>query len=66
MPILAPEDLVLFKLSFGRPKDWADIDALLVTTPDIDVDVVEDLLIHLRGPSLYPSIARLRAMARRA
>lgn len=64
MPILAPEDIVLFKLSFGRAKDWGDVEDLLATTPDVDLDVVEDLLVHLRGPSMYPPVARLRALQR--
>lgn len=66
MPILSVHDLVLFKLSFGRPKDWVDLQTLLASTTDIDVDGVEDLLLDLRGPSMHPQIARFRRMLREA
>ncbi len=66
MPILSVRDLVLFKLSSGRPKDWVDLQTLLASTADIDVDLVEDLLLDLRGPSMHPQIARLRRMVREA
>jgi hypothetical protein len=62
LPFLAPEDLVLFKLSFGRDKDWVDLAAMAATGLEVDLDVVERLLIGLRGPSLYPRMARARAL----
>lgn len=66
LPFLSVEDVVMFKLSFGRPKDWVDLQSLATYNPDLDVDQIEDLLVHLRGPSMHPRIARLRAMARDA
>ncbi len=66
LPFLSAEDLVVFKLSFGRDKDWVDIRHLVEARPDIDLDYVEAQLIGLRGPTLYPRLARLRAITRRA
>lgn len=66
VPILSVHDLVLFKLSFGRPKDWVDLQTLLASTTDIDDELVEDLLLDLRGPSMHPQIARFRRMLREA
>jgi hypothetical protein len=65
MPILSADDLVVFKLSFGRPKDWVDLEALVVSTPDLHLDQIEDLVVDLRGPTLYPRVARLRDLHRR-
>lgn len=66
LPFLAVEDVVMFKLSFGRPKDWVDLQSLATYNPSLDVDQVEDLLVHLRGPSMHPRIAHFRRMARQA
>jgi phage tail tape-measure protein len=30
--------------------------------PGLDVEQIEDLLVHLRGPGMHPRLARLRAM----
>jgi hypothetical protein len=62
LPFLAPEDLVMFKLSFGRDKDWIDLAAMAASGIEVDLDVVEALLIALRGPSLYPRMARARSL----
>jgi hypothetical protein len=62
MPFLSVEDVVMFKLSFGRPKDWVDLESLVAYNPGLDVEQIEDLLVHLRGPSMHPRLARLRAM----
>ena len=35
--ILAPEHLIVCKVVFNRPKDWIDIDAILVGGTDVDV-----------------------------
>jgi hypothetical protein len=59
----AAEDLAVFKLSFGRSKDWVDLEALVKAQPDLDLDVVESTLVALRGKGTMPRIARLRAMA---
>lgn len=64
LPFLSAEDLALFKLSFGRAKDWVDLSAMATAVPTLDVDYVERQLLVLRGPSMYPRLARLRSMLR--
>lgn len=64
LPFLSAEDLTLFKLSFGRPKDWVDVTAIARGRPDLDVDYIERQLVELRGPAMYPRLARLRALLR--
>lgn len=66
LPFLSAEDLAVFKLSFGRDKDWVDLRHLLAAQPAIDLAYVEAQLIALRGATMYPRLARLRVMARRA
>lgn len=66
LPFLSAEDLVLFKLSFGRSKDWVDLAAIADVTPDLDVGYIERQLLALRGPSMHPRLVRLRSMLRDA
>ena len=66
LPFLSAEDLVLFKLSFGRDKDWVDVGAIASARPHLDVAYIEDQLIGLRGASMYPRLARLRRLLRSA
>ncbi len=61
VPFLSAEDLCVFKLSFGRPQDWVDLQAIVAARPDLEVEVVEELLVALRGPTMYPRVARLRS-----
>jgi hypothetical protein len=49
IPILAPEHLTVCKAMFDRPKDWLDIEAILVATEPLDVDSVEDWLRRMVG-----------------
>jgi hypothetical protein len=64
LPFLSAEDLCLFKLSYGRPKDWVDLAAVAAARPDLDIDTVEELLVALRGPGMYPRVARFRSLLR--
>ena len=64
LPFLSAEDITLFKLSFGRDKDWVDLRAVATARPDLDMDYVERQLIGLRGPSAYPRVARMRSLLR--
>ncbi len=64
LPFLSVEDLTVFKLSFGRDKDWVDLRNICRYRPDLDVDYVEDQLLALRGPQMHPRLARLRRMLR--
>jgi hypothetical protein len=64
LPFLSAEDLTIFKLSFGRAKDWVDLRAIAVARPGLDVGYVERQLLGLRGPHMHPRIARLRQILR--
>lgn len=66
LPILSADDLVVFKLSFGRPKDWVDIEGLLSIGVPLELDRIADLVVSLRGPSMHPRVARLRRLAAEA
>ena len=62
LPFLSAEDLSIFKLSFGRPQDWVDLQAIVAARPDLDIELIEELLVALRGPTMYPRVARLRSL----
>lgn len=47
IPILAPEHLLVCKAAFDRPKDWLDIEQMLVVTHDLDRAEVERWIAHL-------------------
>lgn len=64
LPFLSAEDLTVFKLSFGREKDWVDLRAIASARPDLDVDYIEEQLLALRGPQMHPRLARLRRLLR--
>jgi hypothetical protein len=66
LPFLSAEDLALFKLSFGRPQDWVDLDAIARARPELDLEYVERQVVGLRGPSMYPRVARLRGLLRQS
>jgi hypothetical protein len=50
IPILAPEHLAICKAIFDRPKDWLDIEAMLVVTDPLDLGEVESWLARMVGP----------------
>lgn len=62
LPFFTAEDIVLFKLSFNRPKDWVDIQSVIRNGPVLDDRYIEQVLTEMRGPTMYPRVARLRAM----
>ena len=64
LPFLSVEDLAIFKLSFGRDKDWMDLRQLARANPDLDFDYVERQLLGLRGPTMHPRLARFRRLLR--
>lgn len=66
LPFFSAEDIVAFKLSFNRDKDWVDIRHVLEHQDEIDLAYIERKLLELRGPSMHPRLARVRAMARTA
>jgi hypothetical protein len=49
IPILAPEHLIVCKAVFDRPKDWLDIEQMLVATGEIDVAEIERWLDRIAG-----------------
>jgi hypothetical protein len=54
----------VFKLSFARPQDWVDVRAIAAARPELEVDYIERQLVALRGPTMYPRLARLRSFLR--
>jgi hypothetical protein len=64
LPFLSAEDLAVFKLSFGRDKDWVDLRAIATHCPRLDDGYVERQLVGLRGPGMHPRVARLRRLLR--
>jgi hypothetical protein len=64
IPILAADDLAVFKAFFDRTKDWADIEAMLDAN-SVDVHVVLGWLVDLLGGDDH-RVARLRALIGRA
>jgi hypothetical protein len=62
LPFLSAEDLAVFKLSFGRPQDWVDLEAIATNRPDLDVAYVEEQLIALRGPTMHPRFTRFHRL----
>lgn len=49
IPILAPEHLAVCKAMFDRPKDWIDIEQMLIATDDLDVTAIEEWLTRMVG-----------------
>jgi hypothetical protein len=50
LPVLAPEHLVVCKATFDRPKDWLDIEQVLVCTEDLDLQEIRKWLDRIVGP----------------
>ena len=61
IPILAPEHLAICKAMFDRPKDWIDIEQMLVAAEDFDVTAVEDWLVRMADDD-DPRLQRLREL----
>lgn len=49
IPILAPEHLAVCKAMFDRPKDWIDIEQMVVATDPFDLPEVEAWLEAMAG-----------------
>jgi len=65
LPFLSAEDLCIFKVTFDRQKDWADIEAMLAEAP-LDTGYVRQWLVHLRGEPIWPNIRRLEQLSEAA
>jgi hypothetical protein len=63
IPVLAPEELVVFKAMFDRTKDWADVEAV-VTAGTVDLSIVRGQLLELVGRD-DDRLARLDGAERR-
>jgi hypothetical protein len=50
IPILGPEHLTICKAIFDRPKDWLDIEAILVVAEPLDLGAIESWLTRMVGP----------------
>jgi len=59
IPILAPEHLAVCKAMFDRPKDWLDIEQMLVATSPFNLEEVKDWLERMVGQD-NPRMGRLR------
>jgi hypothetical protein len=49
LPVLAPEHLVICKVSFDRPKDWLDIEQVLVCVENLDLTEIRTSLNRIVG-----------------
>lgn len=49
LKILAPEHLAVCKAVFDRPKDWLDIEQMLVCVEHLDIPAIREWLIRLIG-----------------
>ena len=49
IPILSPEHLAVCKAMFDRPKDWIDIEQILVATDPLDLQEIETWLERMVG-----------------
>jgi hypothetical protein len=61
LPILAPEHLAVCKAMFDRPKDWMDIEQMLIATDELDVAKVEGWLARMVGKQ-DPRLGRLKEL----
>jgi Nucleotidyl transferase AbiEii toxin, Type IV TA system len=64
IPILSPEHLAVCKAMFDRPKDWLDIEQILVATDPLDLPEIEAWLEAMVGEA-NPRLARLREIVER-
>jgi hypothetical protein len=58
LPFLSPEHLAVCKAMFGRPKDWLDIEQMLIANDDLDVADIEQWLERMVEPQ-DPRLKRL-------
>lgn len=47
--VLAPEHLIVCKAAFDRPKDWLDIEQVLVCADELDVGEIDAWLVRVLG-----------------
>jgi hypothetical protein len=61
IPILSPEHLTVCKAMFDRPKDWLDIEQILVATSPLDLREIEEWLARMVSAA-DPRLEKLRAL----
>lgn len=61
IPVLAPEHLAVCKAVFNRPKDWLDIEQMLVLTGDLDSAETQGWLERILGAD-DPRVKRFSAL----
>lgn len=61
VPVLDCASLVIFKAFFDRTKDWADIEAIAIATPE-DIEGATATIAELIGED-DPAIEKLKALA---
>jgi hypothetical protein len=61
IPILSPEHLLVCKTIFNRPKDWLDIEQMLVSVDELDFEEVASWLVRILGAD-DPRVERLEGM----
>ncbi len=49
IPILGPEHLLICKAIFDRPKDWLDIEQIIVCVEELDEEGIRDWLARIVG-----------------
>jgi len=60
--VLSPEDLILYKATFDRPKDWQDIAGILFAAAEpLDVDYCRRWLERIDAPEGH-RLARLERL----
>jgi hypothetical protein len=64
LQILSPEHLAVCKAMFDRPKDWLDIEQILVATDPLDLDEIEGQLERMVGKD-DPRFAKLEEIKAR-
>jgi hypothetical protein len=62
IPILSPEDLVICKAVFDRPKDWVDIEAMFAWGTSVDLVLINRWIAEILGPG-SPAQRRLEGLA---
>lgn len=58
IPILGPEHLAVCKAMFDRPKDWLDIEQMVVATSPLDLEEIKEWLEQMVGKD-NPRMTRL-------
>lgn len=67
IPFLSLEDIIIFKISFGRPKDWLDLENLVQSqnVSKIDIDYIEKELVAFKGKTIYPRFAHFNILLKK-